>query len=149
MDEDIRDCWWELIYILADELGKEKIVYSFDDETILFVHGLEFDMDNIDITVQWDCFKKVHDYFSKYNTSEIIQTNFSEFHFVISGFKVYVISSASLNNLEEDQDRIIIDREGHILWSKSLTFYRKHLTLDHPYADLMDLIDLFIDTNDF
>lgn len=149
MDEDIRDCWWELIYILADELKTEKIIYSFDDETILFVHGIEFDMDDIDITVQWSDFNRTYNLFQKYNSSEIIETNFYEFHFIIGGLKVHVISSPTINDLQEDSDRIVLEREDHILWSKTLMFYRKHLTPEHPFVELADLIDLFIDTNDF
>lgn len=149
MDDDIKDCWWELIYILADELVQQEIVYNFDDETILFVHGIEFDMDDIDITVQWDCFERVHQFCQKYQASEIQKTNFWEFHFAIGGLTVHMITSTFLNQLEEDTDRVMIEREGHTLWSKSLLFYRKHLTPDHPYVELADLIDLFIDTNEF
>jgi hypothetical protein len=139
MDEEIRDCWWELIYIIADDLLKEGITYSFDASTALFVHGIEFDMDDIDITVQWDCFEKLHQHFQKYGTSQIIKTNYSEFHFTINSFRVHVISSEEIVDLASDPERIKLEVEGHLLWSKTLQFYRRRISLDHPLADLIDV----------
>lgn len=144
MDEEIRDCWWELIYIIADELQNQEIIYSFDSSTALFVHGIEFDMDDIDITVQWDNLEKTHQLFQKYGASQIIKTNFSEFHFSINSFKVHVISSEKILDLTVDPERVCIRREGHFMCSKTLQFYRKRITLDHPLADL---IDVFMEKN--
>lgn len=139
MDEEIKECWWELIYILADELKKEKIVYHFDSSTSLFVHGIDFNMDDIDITVQWDCFEKVHKHFERYNVNSIKKAAHHELHFNINCFKIHVISSESSSDLQKDKDRVMLSRDGYTLWSKTPSSYRSRITLDHPLADLVDV----------
>lgn len=139
MEEEIRDCWWELIYIIADELKDQKIIYSFNASTSLFVHEIEFNIDDIDITVQWNCFEKAHKCFQKYGASPIIEGNFSEFHFIINCFKVHIISSKRIIDLSIDKERVRLEREDHILWPKTLQSCRCHLNIDNP----SDLIDVF------
>lgn len=139
MDEEIRECWWELIFIIADELEALEIKYSFDSSTSLFVHGIEFNMDDIDITVEWKDFFRTYDYFKKYEAGPIIKRDFFEFEITINCFKIHVVSSEKINNIEDDCDRVMQEREGHILWSKTPQCYRRRIALDHPLADLIDV----------
>ena len=65
MDRDVARSWWDVIYRVADELEKAGISYSFDASTSLFVHGIEFDMGDVDVTVEWNCLADAHTVFLK------------------------------------------------------------------------------------
>lgn len=138
MDSFEKRKWWELIKQLAHELSVEKIIYHFDASTSLFVHGIDFDMDDIDIVIQWNYFEKAHDYFEKYGASLIETANFSQFFFMIDNMKVHILSSIRCTNLEEDSERVMIHKDDEILWSKSVGFYRRNHPDDHPLAALID-----------
>jgi environmental stress-induced protein Ves len=133
-----REQWWTLIKQIAIELEEQKIPYHFDASTSVFVHGIDFDMDDIDILIQWDCFEKAHEYFKKYGATAIQNSSFSQFFFMVDNMKVHILSSERCTNLEDDNERVIIHKDNQILWSKSVSFYRRHHSDDHPLAALID-----------
>jgi hypothetical protein len=137
MDERLLSSWWKVIYKVADELEKEGIPYSFDGSTSLFVHGIEFEMDDVDVMVQWDNFQKSYSIFRKYRPSLIEEGTFSHFHFFIDNLKVHIMSSESIIDLSNDSERVKIEKDGHVLWSKCIDFYRRHIPSDHPLAVLI------------
>lgn len=133
-----KERYWNLIIQVANELTKEKIPYHFDASTSLFVHGIDFDMDDIDVLIQWNCFDRAHNYFRKYGASSIQTTSFSQFFFMVDNMKVHILSSERCSNLEEDNERVIIQKDNQMLWSKTVGFYRRHHSDDHPLAALID-----------
>jgi hypothetical protein len=138
MEKIEREQWWSLIKQIAAELEEQKIPYHFDASTSLFVHGIDFDMDDIDILIQWDCFEKVHGYFEKYAASEIQAGSFSHFFFMVDKMKVHILSSERCTNIKQDNERVTIHKDDQVLWSKSIAFYRRHHSDDHPLAALID-----------
>lgn len=138
MEQLEKEKWWTLIKQLARELSTEEITYHFDGSTSLFVHGIDFDMDDIDIVIQWNCFKKAHDYFKTYGASNIQTSSFSQFFFTINNMKVHFLSSEMCVNLKEDSERAIVKKDNEILWSKSVKFYRRYHADEHPLSVLID-----------
>ncbi|MCG7409654.1 hypothetical protein MH117_19805 [Paenibacillus sp. ACRRX] len=145
MDNQVNFGWWDLIKIISKELDINDISYSYDASTSLFVHGMEIDMDDLDIMVQWDCFTKSYDLFQKYQPSDISYHSFVHYHFYINGLKVHILGSEQIDNLAEDLERVrLITTQGDVIWSKSLFFYRRHLVTDHP---MVQDIDAWIENN--
>ena len=138
MDRTVSNAWWKVIFQMADELNKEAVAYSFDASTSLFVHGIEFDMDDVDIMIEWDYFSKVHNLFEEYKPCGIKEGVFSHFHFFIDGLKVHIMSSPSISDLKNDSERVKIEKDGHVMWSKCVQFYRRHITSDNPLEALID-----------
>ena len=61
-----------------------------------------------------------------------------EYEMVVNDMKVHILSSERCTNLEADKERLIIHKDDQILWSKSVSFYRRHHSDDHPLAALID-----------
>jgi hypothetical protein len=139
MEEESKECWWELIYILTDELNSQNIAYCYDASTSLFVNGIDFEMNDIDILVQWDCFRKSFGYFEKYGAYMIENTQINEFKFKINSYIIHVKSEKSISNIEQMKGKLKIERDGYILWSRDPRIYREKISLDHPLADLIDV----------
>lgn len=138
MDERSISSWWKVIYKMADELAKEGVPYSFDGSTSLFVHGIQFEMDDVDIMVQWDNFQRAHSIFQKYGASPIEEGCFLHFHFFIDSLKIHIMSSEEIQNLSNHQERVKLEKDGLVLWFKCIDFYRRHISSDHPLAGLID-----------
>jgi len=93
-----------VIYRVADELEKAGISYSFDASTSLFVHGIEFDMDDVDVTVEWNCLADAHTVFLKYGAAAVVETAFSHFHFFMDKRRVHILSSERITDLGRDPE---------------------------------------------
>jgi hypothetical protein len=140
MDHTLSNKWWEIVFKVTQDLDEGKVPYSFDASTSLFVHGIEdFEMDDLDIMVQWDYFEVAYKLFQQYNPSPINKGGFWQFNFFIDGLEVHIMSSEHITNLKSDNERVAIRKENRIIWSKSILFYRRHTT----NLSLITLIDTF------
>ncbi|WP_164669835.1 hypothetical protein [Virgibacillus doumboii] len=139
--------WWEIIFKLVNELKENNIIYSFDASTALFVNGIDsFDMEDLDIMIQWDCYEGAYEMFKKYSPTPASQKGgFWHFRFYVDGMEIHLMSSEEINNLQEDPERRCIEKEGVKIWSKSIYFYRRY-TNDFFLKKLID--DYIKKTND-
>jgi SAM-dependent methyltransferase len=122
-----NDHWWPLIHKLATELETAGIPYSIEGSTGLFVQGVDVpDMDDIDISVQWDQFETAHELFQPYGVGIIEQyPGWAKFHFVRDGLPVDILCYYN-TVVEADPDRISVQVGGKSLFAKSVDFYRRH-----------------------
>ncbi|WEG11698.1 hypothetical protein PU629_16320 [Pullulanibacillus sp. KACC 23026] len=134
--------WWKIIFGLVNELDENNITYSFDASTSLFVNGIDnFDMEDLDIMIQWDCYEIAFRVFGKYSPTSISQKNgFYHFRFYINDLEIHLMSSDQINYLNKDPDRVCIQKDGVKIWSKSIHFYRRYT--NNPY--LKKVIDEYI-----
>lgn len=141
MDHALSNKWWELVFRVVQDLDEGSVPYSFDASTSLFVHGIvDFEMDDLDIMIQWDYFETAHKLFQKYDPSPINKGGFWQFNFFVEGMEVHIMSSEQITCLGEDKERIKIQKDNRTLWSKSIHFYRRHTKNPH----LIELIDDFL-----
>lgn len=141
MDIALSNKWWELVFRVVKELDEGNIPYSFDASTSLFVHGIEdFEMDDLDIMIQWDYFETAHKLLQKYNPSPINKGGFWQFNFYVDGMEVHIMSSELITCLEKDEERVAIEKDNITVWSKSIQFYRRHT----KNSRLIELIDDFL-----
>lgn len=138
MDKNLKQRYWNLIIELADKLNELQIPYHFDASTSLFVHGIDFDMDDIDIMVEWNSFEKSHEYFMDYGAEPVMITTFFQFYVTMDGLPIHFLSSPRALNFSNDAERVQIIKEKHVIWSKSIEFYRRNHSDDHPLAGLID-----------
>lgn len=131
--------WWGIILKLVNELEDNNIIYSFDASTALFVNGIDtFEMEDLDIMIQWDCYESVHEIFEKYSPTSIsLKGGFCHFRFYIDNMEIHMMSSEQINNLKKDPERICIEKDGVKIWSKSIHFYRRY-TNDTYLQKLID-----------
>jgi hypothetical protein len=141
MDHVLSNKWWELVFRVVQDLDEGNVPYSFDASTSLFVHGIEdFEIDDLDIMIQWNYFEIAHKLFQKYNPSPINKGGFWQFNFFVDGMEVHILSSEQITCLEKDRERTAIQKENRTIWSKSILFYRRYTK--NPY--LIELIDDFL-----
>jgi len=114
--------WWRVIETVADTLDGAGIPYSFDASASVFVHGLEFAMDDVDVMVDATHFPAARETFLRYGPTPITVASFSHFHFYIDGRKVHILTRESITDLSTDRDRVSMLRTGRTLWSKSIGF---------------------------
>lgn len=137
MKPPTRSDWERLIVMIAGTLDKERIPYHLDGSTALYVQGIEFEMDDLDITVKWGCLERARRIFSKYAPSPISSVPLSSFHFDADGLKVHVMAYESSTGLGDPVDRVQVSISNIMVWTKTVEFYRRHMRPDHPFAKLV------------
>jgi len=132
-----RSDWERLIVKIAGAFGEASIPYHLDASTALYVQGIDFEMDDLDITVKWGCLDCARKLFIKRAPSPISSTPSPSFHFDVDGLKVDVLAYESPTGLGDPADRVQISVAGVRVWTKTVDFYRRHMRADHPLANLV------------
>ena len=77
--------WGKVILQVVKTLDNENVEYHIDASSSLYVHGVDFDMDDLDITVKWGEIEKNYQVFEK-NTPTKLNLNYpSSFKFKVDG----------------------------------------------------------------
>lgn len=123
---------WDIIKELAKIFEVNDVQYHFDGSTSIFVHGIEFNMDDIDIVFPCESINIIRKIFKEYKPSEIgyVQSiGLKHFCFYMRGEKIHCLfyEGSSENFSAED---VKLARDEQILWSKSLDFYLRHAKVD-------------------
>ncbi len=133
------DPQWQVILQVAHKLNLAGIPYHFDASTILFVHGIEIEMDDVDISIQWDEFEVAHDLFADYCATPIIEKDsWHQFRAIIDGVDLHFLSAKGMMDLKTHSEREQLFIKDTVLWSKTVTFYRRHMDNDHPWIARVD-----------
>ena len=133
------DLQWQVIITIADNLNAAGIRYHFDASTILFVHGIDIEMDDVDISLQWDRFQEAYAILSMYEPTPIVyKKGWHQFHVDFDGVDVHFLSAEGMTMLSAQSERVQLTRGRTIFWSKAVAFYRRHLEDDHPWVPRID-----------
>ena len=127
-----RRDWENLIVRIVCDLELNKITYHLDGSTALFAHGINFDMDDLDITLKWGCIEETREVFKEYGPTQITPSNPPSFKFKVGDLSVHVTTYPSTTEIGEASDRTITEVLGRPVWSKTVDFYRMHMQPDHP-----------------
>lgn len=128
MQKNEQDIWWRHILWLCNLLCEQDIPYHLDGSTALFVQGSAEEMDDLDITIQPNCFVRTHALFAPYSPCEIqvVDAELSHFFFFIDGRKFHFLSYGDENvRLSQDPERIPIMHNGQTVIAKSLSFFEQ------------------------
>lgn len=132
-----RSDWERLIVSVTQSLENAGIIYHLDGSTALFAHGIDFEMDDVDITVKWGQIETTREVFKQYEPSPLRSLSPDSFHFQIDDLKVHVMSYESPTGIGNLNDRVQVLINGSNVWSKTVDFYRRHMSRDHPLTDLV------------
>lgn len=127
-----RDDWEKVIIEVVNTLDNAKIEYHIDASSSLYVHGIDFDMDDLDITVKWGDIEKSYQGFKKYSPTKLDVNYPPSFKFEVDGNEVHIMSYESPTGLGEPNDRLKIQVNNCDVWSKTIDFYERHMRHDHP-----------------
>lgn len=129
---------WNVICYLAELFDCNNIEYQFDASTSVFIHGVEFIMDDIDVVILKQHEEKVRKLFSEYEQTDIeIYNNSMEYFYVqINDQKVHLMFPYFKKDCVEETRDIIYN--GIKIHTKTMEFYRNHIKEDNPLVPLID-----------
>lgn len=131
-----RKAWEELIVLIASELEHNGIRYHIDASSALFVHGIDFEMEDLDVTVEWGSLEKARDVFKRFRPSKIEGAKPPSFEFLLDSMEVHLMSYRSSTGIGEASDRVQVAVQETLVWSKTVDFYYRHMKFDHPLLEI-------------
>lgn len=117
---------------LANILEESNISYHFDASTSVFIHGIDFEMDDIDIVFMYSEREKVKEVFKDYKMSlseRVCEIGLEYFFIEVEGQQVHCLfyeSSQAINQDEFNKDAEVLLIEGQKMMVQSLEFYLKY-----------------------
>lgn len=134
------DKHWNAICCLSRLFDDNSIEYQFDGSTSVFIHGIEFEMDDLDICVLMAYKEKVLDLLLPFERTEMkVYENRMEYCYVQMGdVKVHLMFPYYKTDCQEETRDII--HNGTSIHTKTMEFYRRHLDYKHPLAQRIDLL---------
>jgi len=130
-DIDSRVTWERIINVVVTALEQEGIRYHLDASSSLYAHGVEFDMDDLDVTVEWGKINTAHALFSQHNPGTVTAAYPPSFRFYIDSREVHVMSYQSETGIGSNQDRTKVKVAGTEVWCKTIEFYKRNMTPSH------------------
>lgn len=137
MKPPTRDDWERLIVRVAGALEHERIPYHLDASTALYVHGIDFEMDDLDITVKWGCLEQTRELFKQYAPTPISSAASPSFQFEVDSLIVHVMAHQSSTGIGAANDRTQVTVAHAMVWTKTVEFYHRHIGADHPLKPLV------------
>lgn len=124
---------WNVIIKVANLLGKNNMHYHFDASTSVFVHGIEFDMDDIDIVFMWHEENRLKEILKDYVISEtkfMPEYGLKYFWSEMDGQKVHCLFYGNDNDIVTEQsfnsNAVMVHTNGYNIMAQSLEFYLKN-----------------------
>jgi len=129
---------WRVICNLAELFATNGIKYQFDGSTAVFIHGVEFDMDDIDVYISSDSKEKVLFLLSDYEKTELQTYNqiMEHCYINIGGVSIHTMFPFNKTDFNEETRDIIYD--GIKIHTKNIEFYRRHAKKESPLIPLID-----------
>jgi len=130
-DNDSRIKCEKIIKVVVALLEQEGIRYHLDASSALYAQGVEFNMEDLDVTVEWGKINTAHALFSQHNPGTVTAAYPPSFRFYIDSREVHVMSYQSETGIGSNQDRTKVKVAGTEVWCKTIEFYKRNMTPSH------------------
>ncbi|MDF2587638.1 MAG: transcription activator, effector binding protein [Anaerocolumna sp.] len=133
---------WRILLLIAKKLDDEGIKFKIDGKTMIFAHGLEFELEKICITFKWSEEQKILDFFGNNGKAEGTFDGFKYFDTMFEGMKIRCMFYGECQDDETDEflfrnaDLVYVD--GQKIYVQSLEFYIENTEPDNIYYKLVD-----------
>ncbi|WP_102398755.1 hypothetical protein [Haloimpatiens massiliensis] len=124
---------WSVIKSLASIFEQNNIKYHYDASTSVFVHGIEFEMDDIDIVFMWHEENHLKEVFKGYGvtkTEYIQEIGLKYFWMEIDGQKIHCLlyksDNSNLTEKEFNKNAEAVYVDGQKIMTQTLEFYLKN-----------------------
>ena len=128
---DTRGSWECVVKLVALTFEQAAIRYHVDASSSLYVQGVEFEMEDLDLTVEWGTLQNARKLFLEYTPSEISSDYPPSFRFIVKSKEVHVMSYQSETGIGSSQDRIKVKVAGSEIWRKTIEFYKQNMASEH------------------
>lgn len=123
---------WDIIKKLTSMFKENNISYHFDASTSVFIHGIEFEMDDIDVVFMYKEKERVKELFMDYNMSQsqvVDEIGLEYFFAEIDTQKVHCLFYDSSKTVSKDEfnknaETVVVDEQEIMV--QSLEFYLKY-----------------------
>jgi len=138
MEVNMISTQWKVICYLAELFSKHGINYQFDGSTAVFIHGVEFEMDDIDIWICADSKEKLSRLLNHFEKTDLLKhDDYMEHCYInIEGISVHVMFIHGKPKFTDETRDIIYD--GIKIHTKNIEFYRNHTNKENPLIPLID-----------
>ena len=125
---------WRVIKRLAKIFKDNSVLYHYDASTSVFIHGVDFEMDDIDIVFPYNSIELIRALFSDFDLSDIKHAEsigLKHFKFYMDQEEIHCLfyEGAVEDFANEDVRLVVEDQE---IWAKSLKFYARNTSKDNP-----------------
>ncbi len=128
---------WKVICYLAELFASNDIKYQFDGSTAVFIHGVKFVMDDLDVYICNDMKEKGLYLLRQYVSSELKKTGTMEYCFIkVDGVLVHALFDYEKTDFMEETRDIVYN--GVKIHTKNIEFYRNNTRKDNPLIPLID-----------
>jgi hypothetical protein len=127
-----KGSWQCVIPEICKTLDEAGIKYHADASSSLFVHGLPFEMDDFDVTVEWGKLEEVRQLFAADSPTEIEGNSPQRFQFIYRHKAIDVMAYESDSGIGPAQERTLVNFSGYDIWSKTPDFYLQRMKQTHP-----------------
>ena len=134
---------WSVLLSLAKKLDEAGIKFKVDGKTMIFAHGLEFKLEKICLTFQWNEEQRILDFFNHSGKAESAFSGFKYFDAAFEGMKIRCMYYGECP--EDDSDDSLfrntdpVDVDGQILHVQSLEFYYENAEPDSVCYKLVEI----------
>ncbi len=127
---------WNHLLALSRELDDAGIAHKVDGKTMIFAHGLEFALEKICLTFQWDDQELVKTYFGY--AGEIHSTAYPGFRYfdLMRGGKMVRCMFFEGDSLYRNTD--IVNVDGQALYVQSLEFYLENAEPRDAFYEMVE-----------
>jgi len=129
----VESATWEAVILeVCRRLEDADIKYHADASSSLYVHGFSFDMDDFDVTVEWNKIDKARELFADHTPCEVTGVGPKRFQFTCMGRLVDVMAYQSNTGIGPEDERVCVNFAGDRVWSKVSSFYLHRMEKQHP-----------------
>jgi len=130
-DINTREKWEKTLHPIVLAFEEADIQYHVDASSSLFFQGVEFEMEDLDLTVEWGKIKNAYELFSLYKPSAVTSEYPPSFRFWINSREVHIMSYESKSGIGAPESRVKVKVSGIEVWCKTIAFYEKSMSPSH------------------
>ena len=133
---------WRVLHSLAQELLQSSIPFKVDGKTMIFAHGLEFPLDKICLTFQWNDEEEVKRFFRYDMPAKSTEDGFKYFDAMYQDMKIRCMFYGSCPGADSDEflyrNTDIVQIDALLVPVQSLEFYYENAETDTGYYKMVE-----------
>lgn len=126
-----RKQWGDVLLRVITTLDQHAIKYHVDASSSLYFQGVDFEMNDLDLTVEWGSIGEMVYIFEEYGPLGVSVGYPPSVRFYVEGNEVHILSYKSVSGIGESRDRVMVDVDGFSVWCKTIEFYKKNMGSKH------------------
>lgn len=133
---------WRVLLLLARNLEDKGVKFKVDGKTMIFAHGLEFELDKICLTFKWKEEELVKKFFHYEGNARKSFPGFKYFDVKYEGILIRCMFYGDCQGDDSDEflyrNADLVDVDGQLIYVQSLEFYYENTEPNNEYYRLVE-----------